>query len=163
MNFLGGRISLKVADHINDAGYDIQGNPNMVVSDLETNHDHDYDLHQIRNPRESLSCILTLIATLNQCAINGKGHLLHVVRANVQSDSYFKRFVMAGLYYYCDQMGNRISLPMTVGDGDWTLYACQYPAPGLQNILRQFVVKDASKELMRRYFPSFLTYLFHRY
>ncbi len=152
--FLGGGISFLIADHIADSGYDIAGKPNMVVSDLHTEYDFDYSPNPRRNPRESLSSILTLVATLNQSALHGQGTLLHIARANKNSYPYFERFVVGGLYYYCDQVGCLLNIPMALNDDEWTLFACHYPAQGLDNALNRFAVGEAVEEVSLRYFPE---------
>lgn len=143
--FHGGELDIRFAERIDDKGFASGSLPKMVVSFFET------ELHELwpprRNPSESLSTVLSMLATINHSAQSHKSPLLHVVRANDNSGPYFQRFNEANLYYYCDREGHRTNVPMTAGKN--TLYAAQFPIQGLDLILDKFVIPDASDKLIQ--------------
>ncbi len=148
--FQGGLITLQLADNIGMDGTENQGKNNMVLSfiDVKINYDPHHDC-TIRNPRESLVAFLTLIATLNDCALMKGAPILHVARASNKSSAYFEKFFSSGLYFYCDRFGKRTTNPKIIKD--WTLYGCLFPASGLENLLSRFIIKEASERFMKIY------------
>lgn len=142
--FNGGQIDLRFAEKINDKGYAVGSKPNLIASYFET------ELHELwppkRNPSESLSALLSMIATINSTASLRKKDTSHIVRTNKHSDPYFQRLIEANLYHYCDSTGNQVEDPIQVNGN--TLYSCKFPVNGLDLLLNKFVIQEAADKLV---------------
>lgn len=149
--FTGGEIYFSPASRILFDGSPVSKEAaRIIVSSISTYPNFDMNFIAHRNPREGVSALLTMVATLNRAAIIKQMQILHLVRANHKSAPFFEKLVQVGVYYYCDQNGNYANQTLTVGYERQTLFACRFPIQTEEEVLTKFVNELAAKYLSLR-------------
>ncbi len=141
----GGSITLSYASHFNKDGNPVGSDSVFVTSFVETFNSDTYPFQ--RNSNEGISAGLSLLATINEAAKRKQGGILHVDEANKYSKPLLERLQKLGIYFYCDQYGNRREEPVIMKHG--TLYACKFPIENLGVYLEKFVIDEAVDKILQ--------------